>query len=134
MYPILTSCPVCSGELTATRLQCVTCGTALEGQFALGRLGRLTREQLRFVELLVKNRGNINQVAAELSVSYTTARTRMDEIVTALGYPPTSDDQSADRRIGLATAGQAAGDRRDVLKRLEAGEISAEEALRLLKR
>lgn len=129
MYPILTSCPVCSGELTATRLQCVTCSTAIEGQFALGRLGRLTRDQLRFVELLVKNRGNINQVAADLGVSYTTARTRMDEIVVALGYQPT--DESVERRAG---PGVPSAERRDVLRRLETGEISAEEALRLLKR
>lgn len=133
MYPILTSCPVCSGELTATRLQCATCSTAIEGQFALGRLGRLGREHLRFVELLVKNRGNINQVAAEMGVSYTTARTRMDEIVLALGYP-TVQDEATDRRIGFGASSQAAAERRDVLKRLEAGEITAEEALRLLKR
>jgi hypothetical protein len=120
MYQILTTCPVCTGELTATRLQCGTCGTALEGQFALGRLGRLSRDQLRFVELLVKNRGNINQVASELNVSYTTARTRMDEIVVSLGYASAAED--------------AGPDRRDVLRRLEAGEITAEEALRLLKR
>ncbi|GIV96965.1 MAG: Fis family transcriptional regulator [Herpetosiphonaceae bacterium] len=120
MYPILTSCPVCAGELTATRLQCTTCGTALEGQFALGRLGRLNRDQLRFVELLVKNRGNINQVANDLNVSYTTARTRMDEIVAALGYTPQSEEPGPDRR--------------EVLRRLEAGEINAEEALKLLRR
>ena len=132
MYPILTSCPVCSSELTATRLQCATCSTAIEGQFALGRLGRLGRDYLRFVELLVKNRGNINQVAAELGVSYTTARTRMDEIVLALGYPATQDDD--DRRLGVGAGSQPAAERRDVLKRLEAGAITAEEALRLLKR
>ena len=132
MYPILTSCPVCAGELSATRLQCATCGTAIEGQFALGRLGRLTREQLRFVEFLVKNRGNINQVAADLQVSYTTARTRMDEIVAALGYGIPQDDGN-DRRIISVTNG-GAPERRAILKRLEAGEITAEEALQLLKR
>jgi hypothetical protein len=116
----------------ATRLQCATCSTAIEGQFALGRLGRLGREQLRFVEMLVKNRGNINQVAAEMGVSYTTARTRMDEIVAALGYPATQDD--GERRSGATASSQSAAERRDVLKRLEAGELTAEEALRLLKR
>lgn len=122
MYPILTACPVCSGELTATRLQCVTCGTALEGQFAMGRFARLSRDQLRFVELLVKNRGNINQVASDLQVSYTTARTRMDEIVAALGYPTNVPNS------------EPGVERREVLRRLEAGEISAQEALQLLKR
>ena len=120
MNQILTSCPVCGGELIATRLQCGACNTTLEGQFALGRLGRLSKDQLRFVELLVKNRGNINQVAADMNVSYTTARTRMDEIVIALGY--------------TAAASEPTTERRDILRRLEAGEITAEEALRLLKR
>jgi len=120
MHQLLTSCPVCSGELAATQLRCVACGTTIGGQFALGRLGRLNREQLRFVELLVKNRGNINQVAADLNVSYTTARSRMDEIVTGMGYTAPAED--------------APSDRREVLRRLEAGEITAEEALKLLKR
>lgn len=120
MNPLLTSCPVCSGELAATQLQCVACGTTIGGQFALGRLGRLSREQLRFVELLVKNRGNINQVAADLNVSYTTARSRMDEIVIGMGYTAPVEDSSSERR--------------EVLRRLEAGEITAEEALKQLKR
>lgn len=119
MNQLLTTCPVCANELTVTRLHCAACNTAVEGQFGLGPLGRLSKDQLRFVELLVKNRGNINQVAADLSVSYTTARTRMDEIVVAIGYTPPSEEPA---------------ERRDVLRRLEAGEISAEEALRLLKR
>lgn len=120
MNPLLTTCPICASELSVTRLHCAACNTTIESQFGLGPLGRLSRDQLRFVELLVKNRGNINQVASDLGVSYTTARTRMDEIVVAIGYTPPQEDASAERR--------------DVLKRLETGEISAEEALRLLKR
>lgn len=120
MNQLLTTCPACAGELTVTRLHCAACNTTIEGQFALGPLGRLSKDQLRFVELLVKNRGNINQVASDLAVSYTTARTRMDEIVVAIGYTAASEEPSNERR--------------DVLKRLEAGEINAEEALRLLKR
>jgi hypothetical protein len=120
MNQLLTTCPVCANELAATRLKCVACDTVIEGSFALGRLGRLSKEQLRFVELLVKNRGNINQVASDMGVSYTTARTRMDEIVTALGYTPPAEDSAATHR-------------RDILRRLEAGELTAEEALRMLK-
>lgn len=120
MNPLLTSCPVCASELTVTRLHCAACDTTIEGQFGLGSLGRLSKEQLRFVELLVKNRGNINQVAGDLGVSYTTARSRMDEIVIAIGYTPPGEGSTNERR--------------DVLRRLESGEISAEEALRLLKR
>lgn len=120
MHQVLTACPVCASELSVTRLHCGVCQTAIEGQFALGPLGRLSRDQLRFVELLVKNRGNINQVAGDLNVSYTTARTRMDEIVAAIGYTSPGDEPPPDRR--------------EVLRQLEAGEITAEEALRLMKR
>src|SRR6188508_631852 len=74
--PLLTRCPICEGELQATRLSCVNCHGQVEGNFDLGGLLRLSREQGQFVELLVKNRGNINRVADELGVSYTTARNR----------------------------------------------------------
>ncbi len=117
MNQVLTACPVCSSELMITQLACPTCNTGIDGEFTLGRLGRLSREQLQYVELLAQYRGNINHVASALNVSYTTARTRMDEIAATLGapmIPPTTVDR------GL------------VLRQLETGAISAEEALRLL--
>lgn len=117
MNHLLTECPVCSGELTITRLECATCNTAVEGTFHLGRLARLSREQLQFATLLAQHRGNVNQVAASMGVSYTTARTRMDEIATALGAPQVV---------------YPAADHRDILRQLEEGRLSAEQALRLL--
>ena len=119
-YPLLTRCPICEGELLATRLTCVNCHGTVEGHFELGGLLRLNREQGQFVEILVKNRGNINKVADELGVSYTTARNRMDDIVAALGYhAPASPGPSAERL--------------DVLARLERGDLSPEAALEMLK-
>ena len=123
MHQVLNTCPVCAGELSVTRLRCGACATSIEGEFTLGRLGRLSREQLTFVELLVKNRGNINQVAEALKVSYTTARTRMDEVVAALGYAPAGEEPEADRL-----------ERLEIFKRVQSGEISPDEALRLIKR
>jgi hypothetical protein len=98
----------------------VSCHGQIEGNFDLGGLLRLSREQGQFVELLVKNRGNINRVADELGVSYTTARNRMDDIVAALGY-------------NAAAATGPSAERLDVLARLERGEISPESAMELLK-
>ena len=117
-YPLLTRCPICGESLIATRLECEACHGAVEGHFDLGGLARLKRDHLQFVELLVKNRGNINGVANDLGVSYTTARSRMDDIVAALGYNmPVSPP----------------AERLDVLARLERGELSPEVALDLLK-
>lgn len=117
-YPLLTRCPICDDALVATRLACEHCHGAVEGRFDLGGFARLKREQLQFVELLVKNRGNINGVANDLGVSYTTARSRMDDIVAVLGYNTTVSPPA---------------ERLDVLARLERGELSPEAALDLLK-
>ncbi len=118
MYPLITKDPVSGEELIVTRLECPSSGIVIEGRFGLGWIGRLTREQLDFVELLVKYRGNIQKLAMEMNVAYNTARSRLDEIVAALGGVPENDG-----RI----------DRRTVLDKLAAKEISVEEAMRLLK-
>ncbi len=118
MHPLITRDPVSGGELIVTRLECPESGVVIEGRFSLGWIGRLTREQLDFVELLVKNRGNIQKMASDLDIAYNTARSRLDEIVTALGGAP---------------EGESRVDRRAILNRLYAKEISVEEATRLLK-
>lgn len=118
MYPLITRDPVSGEELIVTRLECPQSGVVIEGRFSLGWIGRLTREQLDFVELMVKHRGNIQKLAAELDVAYNTARSRLDEIVTALGGTPENDGR-VDRRV--------------VLDRLASKEISVEEAMKMLK-
>ncbi len=118
MHPLITRDPVTGNELIVTRLESPQSGIVIEGQFSLGWIGRLTREQLDFVELLVKNRGNIQKLAQDLDIAYNTARSRLDEIVTALGGAP---------------EGNGRADRRVVLDRLAAKEINVEEAMRLLK-
>ncbi|MFQ3662124.1 MAG: DUF2089 domain-containing protein [Chloroflexaceae bacterium] len=118
MHRLITRDPVSGGELIVTRLECPQSGIVIEGQFSLGWIGRLGPEQLDFVERMVKNRGNIQKLAAELDIAYNTARARLDEIVAALGGAPETDGHA---------------DRRQILDRLAAREISVEEAMKLLK-
>ena len=118
MYPLITRDPVSGGEMIATRLECPESGIVIEGRFSLGWIGRLTREQLDFVELLVKHRGNVQRLAAEMNVAYNTARSRLDEIVTALGGTPESNGHQ---------------DRRAILDQLAAKQITVEDAMRMLR-
>lgn len=118
MYPLITRDPVSGDELIVTRLECPSSGVVIEGRFNLGWIGRLTREQLDFVEMMVKYRGNIQKLAMEMNVAYNTARSRLDEIVAALGGTPENDGRV---------------DRRAILDKLAAKEIGVEEAMRLLK-
>ncbi|MBE3561544.1 MAG: DUF2089 domain-containing protein [Ktedonobacteraceae bacterium] len=118
MHPLITRDPVSGEELIVTRLECPQSGVVIEGRFSLGWIGRLTREQLDFVEMLVMYRGNIQRLAQEMNIAYNTARSRLDTIVAALGGETESSGQA---------------DRRAILERLAAKEITVEEATRLLK-
>jgi hypothetical protein len=120
MYPVPTECPVCHDDLLVTRLVCRNCGTALEGRFTMGRLLQLTPEQLHFVEVFLRSEGKLNRVQEELGLSYPTVRSRLVDVIRALGYEVGGERESDDQR------------RQDILDRLARREISSEEAFRLL--
>lgn len=117
-YPLLTNCPVCSKPLKITKLQCNHCQTTIENEFEVSRLAALGQEQLHFIEVFLKCRGNIKEVEKELGISYPTVRGKLDEIISALGY-------SAQKKMEV--------DKKKIVAMLEKGEITAEEAIQLLK-
>jgi hypothetical protein len=121
MYQVPTECPVCHDELVVTRLACRNCGTALEGRFSLERLFQLTPEQLHFVEVFLRCEGKLNRVQDELGLSYPTVRSRLEEVIQALGY-----------EVGGKDAGVDEEHRQEILQKLAAKEITSEEALELL--
>jgi hypothetical protein len=112
------------GELVVTRLESPSTGVSIEGRFTLGWLGRLTPEQLDFVGLLLARRNNLQRLATDLGIAYNTARNRFEEIVTALGAGPPDDAPTAPAPTRATRA--------DVLRRVEAGELTPEEGARLL--
>jgi hypothetical protein len=120
MYPVPTECPVCHDDLLVTRLACRNCGTALEGRFTLERFFQLTPEQLHFVELFLRCEGKINRVQEELGLSYPTVRSRLVDVIRALGYEAGEEREADDEH------------RQEILERLARREISSEEASRLL--
>src|SRR4249920_3674816 len=84
-HDVISTCPVCANELSVTRLHCRSCGTTLEGEFSVGRFGRLTREQLLLLESFLRSRGNLRDMERELGISYPTVRGRVEALVRALG-------------------------------------------------
>ena len=120
MYPTPTECPVCHDNLLVTRLVCRNCGTGLEGRFTMGPLLQLTPEQLHFVEVFLRCEGKLNRVQEELGISYPTVRSRLVEVIRALGYEVGEEREADDER------------RQEVLARLARQEVSAEEAFRIL--
>ena len=128
-HDVISTCPVCSGELAVTRLHCRSCGTTLEGEFSVGRFGRLTKEQVVLLESFLRSRGNLRDMERELGISYPTVRSRVEALVRALGFGPRDGDESADDAAATAAqAGDAAASRQEILERLARREIGAEEA------
>lgn len=121
MNPILSTCPVCEERLSITRLYCRNCDTTIEGHFELGRFGRLNADQLNFLETFVRCEGKLSRMEPEMGMSYPTLRARLNEIITAMGFPVQPD------------AGRISDDERHrILDELASGKLSSEEAMRFL--
>lgn len=127
-HDVISTCPVCSGELAITRLHCATCGTTLEGDFSVGRFGRVNREQLTLLESFLRSRGNLREMERELGISYPTVRGRVEALVRALGFGPRADADDAEEPAAAIDPAMAARSRAEVLEALARHEISAEDA------
>ena len=124
-HDVISTCPVCSAELAVTRLHCRSCGTTLEGDFSVGRFGRLNREQTALLESFLRSRGNLREMERELGISYPTVRSRVEALVRALGFGPRADAAEEEDPDPTAPEGTT---RQAILERLARHEISAEDA------
>lgn len=118
-------CPVCGEAMIVTRLHCRACDTALEGAFTLSRFASLSTEHLDFLETFVRCQGKLNWVGDELGLSYPTVRSRLNELIRALGFEILDEPPAETRQ-------RSAQQRQTVLEQLAAGKINAEEAIALL--
>ena len=120
MPQIPQSCPSCASPLVVTQLTCTSCGTGVVGKFELSPFFRLSNESLKFLEVFVRNRGNVKEMERETGESYWTIRRRLDEVIEEMGIEeePNPDVKSASRQ--------------EILGRLSRGEINVQEATQLL--
>ena len=125
-HDVIATCPVCSNELAVTRLHCQSCGTTLEGDFSVGRFGRLNRDQLTLLESFLRSRGNLRDMERELGISYPTVRSRVEALVRALGFGPRADADDTDEPAATPTATPQT--REAILEAVARHELSADDA------
>jgi len=113
-----TTCSSCGGEMVVRELECPACDITVRGRFETCPFCALSAQQLELIKIFLKSRGNIKEVEREMGISYPTVRGRLDEIVQALGYAPVPE-VTKDMKAEL-------------LEKLEAGEIDADEFMRRL--
>jgi len=121
--PMPVSCPVSGRSLEVTRLECPESGITMEGRFVPNEFALLPEEQLEFMRLFVKCRGNLKEVERMLGLSYPTVRLRFENVLRTLGYETEElvPEEPADGQQAILTA-------------LEEGEITPEEATERLNR
>jgi hypothetical protein len=119
--PVITTCPICGEQLTVTSLHCRNCDTTIEGFFELGRLARLSPEQVKYVETFIRCEGKFNRMERELGISYPTLRARLTDIIRQLGFPVGPEPQLLSDE-----------ERHRILDDLTNGKISPEEAMKML--
>ena len=118
MANIPQKCPSCSAPLVVTQLGCTSCGTGVVGRFELSPFSRLSNESLKFLEIFVRNRGNVKEMEREMGESYWAIRRRLDEVIAEMGFDVVSSSPATQRQ--------------EILERLGRGEIDVDEATRLL--
>jgi hypothetical protein len=113
-----TLSPMIRGEeIVIERIRVKRTGTAIEGEFDLPPLSRLTEEDQMFVAAFIRCHGSIKEMETLFGVSYPTIKSRLNRIGEQFDFievnPPVQKE--------------------DILDRLEKGEISVDEAEKLLK-
>ena len=98
------------------RVRLVESGIAIEGDFELPPLARLSSDDQVFVMAFVRSHGSIKEMEQVFGISYPTVKNRLNRIAEQFPFVET-----------LPSSSQA-----DVLSRLERGEINADEAIERL--
>jgi len=128
-YPVISECPVCHHDLVVEKLSCEHCGSAVEGKFALSKFNYLDTDKLYFIEVFVKNRGNIKAIEKEMDYSYPTIKKMLDDVIIDLGYSLDSEPEEVKE-----TDSQPKMSRVDILGKIASGEINVIQAAELLKK
>lgn len=103
-------------SMVVERVRLSETAIAIEGQFELPQLARLSLEDQIFVTAFVRSHGSIKEMERVFGISYPTVKARLNRIAEGLEFVDTDPKPS----------------RVEVLDRLKRGEITAQEAIRLI--
>jgi hypothetical protein len=101
-------------RLVVERVRLAEKDIAIEGNFELPQLARLSSEDQVFITAFVRSHGSIKEMERVFGVSYPTIKARLTRIADSLEFVETNPTPS----------------KAEILERLRQGTISAEDAIR----
>lgn len=126
MQKDIDNCPVCEHTMTITELSCEHCGARISGRLGVPNypLSKLNQDQFEFLITFIRCEGKYNRMEEELKVSYPTLKNRFNDLLSVVDFSTMKNN----RLKKLARE-----ERIDILKKLDEGKISTEEAEMLLR-
>jgi hypothetical protein len=109
--------------LRVERVRLPDSGIAIEGSFELPVLAQLALEDQVFIAAFVRSHGSIKEMERLFGVSYPTIKGRLNRLSELLG---------AALEVEAPASVDPAPHRREILDRLERGDITAQQALKEL--
>ena len=103
-------------SLVVERVRVPEKGITVDGPFHVPQLARLSLEDQVFVTAFLRSHGSIKEMEQVFGVSYPTIKGRLNRIASQLEFIETNPSPS----------------RAEILERLNQGEITADEAIRML--
>jgi hypothetical protein len=116
--------------LNVVKLHCDHCDTTIEGDFTLSKFNYLETEKLYFIEVFIKNRGNIKMIEKELNISYPTVKKMLDDVIVGLGYSlePFEDE------VIVKEPATPKVNKSNILEKIEKGELTVADAIEIFKK
>ena len=135
MLKLFDKCPACGGPIIISECKCENCNLIMQAEFQPGPFSILSADQLTFVRVFLRSRGNLSEVEKVLGVSYPTIRNKLDEINSTLDRVEMLPETNTSKSAGPSTSAGTSADelRRAILQQVSAGSLSLTDALQQLK-
>ncbi|ANQ53520.1 hypothetical protein XJ44_03190 [Thermosipho affectus] len=117
---MLPKCPVCGNIMKVTQLKCQHDNVTVSGVFTVSPLAFLDEEDMKFIILFLRSRGNLKEMERITGIGYFTLRGKLEKLLNKMGLKPFESSE---------TEGSE-----DVFEKLKKGVISVEDALNILKK
>lgn len=118
-------CPQCEKQMTPVTLECSSCEIQVSGKFKSNPLMQLSDEEMHFLHIFIHCEGKISDMEKALGVSYPTVKSKISKLKSRL---------TGEKNVEVEIEVKEEQGTLEILKKMEAGEIDYQTALKEIKK